>query len=468
MSREASADDIGPRLPDGTPVVSLIDVERREVSMRLFSDPAVFRAEQQWLFGRCWNIVGHESEISEPGDFVVRRIAGDSVIVCRDRDGAVNVLLNMCRHRGMEVCRSEAGNTKSFVCPFHGWRYSPDGRLTGVPYQKELFGAEHDRRSLGLRTARVAVYAGIIFANWDEEAPPLAEYLGDFRWYLDLVFNRSKSGLECVGAPQRWVVRANWKLPSEQFIGGDAYHFTYTHRSLVEMRTQHGDDRGMAEALRGALHGMSVSSRLGHGMRANRRRAGGSGVLAGPSALEAGPDVDLREWFEQIPPRGMPREMTDELFQTLSPGQLTALATYPPGPGGMFPNCGFNHANLRVHLPIGPDSFEMLNFVLVERDAPADFKAQVRKDMLYGFGTSGLAEQDDVEVWCSVQARAAGAMGSQLTMSYRSSIEQNPPDWWPGPEQVRCGYTREDAAWRFWLRYRDYLSGRPIGGQADD
>jgi hypothetical protein len=109
----------------------------------------------------------------------------------------------------------------------------------------------------------------------------------------------------------------------------------------------------------------------------------------------------------------------------------------------------------------------MLNFVLVEKGAPAEFKERVRKDMLYGFGTSGLAEQDDVEIWSSVQARASGHMGSQMTMSYAASIEQNPPDWWPGPEQVRIGYTREDAAWLFWLRYRDYLSGGPIGARAD-
>jgi phenylpropionate dioxygenase-like ring-hydroxylating dioxygenase large terminal subunit len=462
MRQAGRPERAGPTLSDGTPVASLIDVERREISLRLFSDPDVYRAEQQWLFGRCWNIVGHDSEIPHAGDYMVRRIANDAVIVSRDRDGDVNVVLNMCRHRGMEVCRSEFGSTTSFVCPYHGWRYGLDGSLIGVPYQKELYGAGLDKRALGLRRARVAMYAGIIFANWDPSAPSLEDFLGDFRWYLDLIFNRSKAGLECVGAPQRWVIRSNWKLPSEQFIGGDAYHFTSVHRSVVELRTQNGDQRSLSEALRGALHGMSISSRLGHGLRANRRRAGGSGVLAGPSALEATPDVDAREWFRELPPRGLPREMVGELFEKLTPGQITALLTYPPGPGGIFPNCGFNHANLRVHLPIGVDRFEMLNFVFVERDAPADYKAQIRKDMLFGFGTTGVAEQDDVEIWCSVQARASGYQGAQQTASYRSSLGHNPPEWWEGPEQVRCGYTKEDAAWLFWLRYRDYISGQPL------
>lgn len=452
----------GATLADGTRVASLIDVERREISMRLFSDPEVYRAEQRWLFGRCWNVVGHESEIPDAGDYVVRRIAGDSVIVSRDRDGEVHVLLNMCRHRGMQVCRADLGSATTFVCPYHGWRYSPDGKLVGVPYQHDLYGAALDKPSLGLRRARVATYAGIVFANWDPSAPPLEDFLGGFCWYLDLVFNRSKAGLECLGAPQRWVVRSNWKLPSEQFIGGDAYHFTSVHRSVVELRAQKGDRRSLSEALRGALDGMSISSPLGHGLRANRRRAAGRGILAGPSAREATPDVDAREWFRDLPPRGMPPEMIEELFEKLTPGQITALVTFPPGPGGIFPNCGFNHANLRVHVPLGADRFEMLNFVFVERDAPLAYKDQIRRDMLFGFGSTGVAEQDDVEIWCSVQDGASGYQGSQQTASYRSSLAANPPEWWEGPEQVRCGYTKEDAAWQYWQRYRDYVGGQPL------
>src|ERR1700761_4333878 len=93
---------VGAVLSDGTPGTSLIDVERREVSLRLFSDPEVYRAEQQFLFGRCWNVVGHESEIPNAGDFVRRRVADDSVIVSRDREGGINVMLNICTHRGMQ------------------------------------------------------------------------------------------------------------------------------------------------------------------------------------------------------------------------------------------------------------------------------------------------------------------------------------------------------------------------------
>src|SRR6202034_3331212 len=108
VTRDRSAESYaGPMLSDGTSVASLINLDRKTASLRLFSDPEVYEAEQRYLFGRCWNIVAHASEIPDAGDYVMRRIAGDSVIVTRDRDGEVSVLLNVCAHRGMQVCRSE-------------------------------------------------------------------------------------------------------------------------------------------------------------------------------------------------------------------------------------------------------------------------------------------------------------------------------------------------------------------------
>ncbi|MCU1359374.1 MAG: aromatic ring-hydroxylating dioxygenase subunit alpha, partial [Ilumatobacteraceae bacterium] len=106
----ATENFLGPVLSDGTTLASLIDVDKRQASLRLFSDPEVYRAEQQYLFGRSWNIVGHTTEIPNVGDFIMRHIAEDSVIVTRGREGEISVMLNVCTHRGMQVCRSEAGN----------------------------------------------------------------------------------------------------------------------------------------------------------------------------------------------------------------------------------------------------------------------------------------------------------------------------------------------------------------------
>jgi phenylpropionate dioxygenase-like ring-hydroxylating dioxygenase large terminal subunit len=89
----------------------MIDLQRGTVSREIFVSPEFFRDELERLFTRAWLFVGHESQIPNPGDFFVSRMGEESVILCRDAQGAVHVFLNSCRHRGMKVCRYEQGNT---------------------------------------------------------------------------------------------------------------------------------------------------------------------------------------------------------------------------------------------------------------------------------------------------------------------------------------------------------------------
>src|SRR5579862_6486276 len=97
-----------PILSDGTAVSKLIDLERHEVSMRVLSDPEIYDLELKHLFARAWTVLAHESEIPRPNDYVTRYIGEDNVIVVRDKQYKINVLLNVCTHRGMRVCRGDA------------------------------------------------------------------------------------------------------------------------------------------------------------------------------------------------------------------------------------------------------------------------------------------------------------------------------------------------------------------------
>src|ERR1700686_5031172 len=116
-------DTWSPVLSDGTSLADLIDVDRREVSLRLMDDPEVYELELDRIFGRTWTVIAHESEIPRPGDYLLRQLGDDPVIVIRGDDGSIDVLLNGCTHRGMQVCRAEWGNAKHFQCPYHGWMF---------------------------------------------------------------------------------------------------------------------------------------------------------------------------------------------------------------------------------------------------------------------------------------------------------------------------------------------------------
>ena len=104
------------------------------IPAHIYGDPEIFALERDRLFARSWVFLAHESEIPDPGDYVVRRVLADSFIVARDESGVVRVMFNMCLHRGMQVCRAEMGNASHFRCPYHAWTYRNDGRLAGLPF----------------------------------------------------------------------------------------------------------------------------------------------------------------------------------------------------------------------------------------------------------------------------------------------------------------------------------------------
>ncbi|MDH4076527.1 MAG: Rieske (2Fe-2S) protein, partial [Acidimicrobiia bacterium] len=117
----------------------LVDADAGLVSRDIFVSPEVYQRELDTLFTRAWLFVGHESQVANPGDFFTSRMGEESVILCRDKAGAVHAFLNSCRHRGMKVCRYDEGSTTLFTCPYHNWAYGLDGRLIGVPQFKQLY-----------------------------------------------------------------------------------------------------------------------------------------------------------------------------------------------------------------------------------------------------------------------------------------------------------------------------------------
>ena len=74
---------------------------------------------ERFFYRNHWCYVGLEAEIPNPGDFKRTAIGERSVILVRDQDGAINVVENVCAHRGMSFCRERHGNKKDFICSYH-------------------------------------------------------------------------------------------------------------------------------------------------------------------------------------------------------------------------------------------------------------------------------------------------------------------------------------------------------------
>lgn len=181
--------------------------------------------ELRSIFPSTWIFVGHESWLPESGDYLTEAIGTEPVVVVRD-GGHVRAYLNVCPHRGSLLVEGAGNCGRRLTCPYHGWIFELDGRLTGVPRQSQ-FPSQIDRASLGLREVGVDVWEGLIFVNVSADAPPLLEYLED----VPSLLADHNIGEMRLGARLDDQIRANWKLVMDNAICD--YHLLPVHGESI-------------------------------------------------------------------------------------------------------------------------------------------------------------------------------------------------------------------------------------------
>ena len=367
---------------------NVINVERGEVDRGIFTDEQIYQEELEKVFGRAWLMLCHESLMPNPNDFFLTYMGEDPVIVTRDSKGEVHAFLNMCRHRGNRVVRADDGNAKNFMCTYHGWTFSNEGKLVSVPGLQEAYYGELDVENLGLvSVAHLDTYAGFVFATWAEDAPSLEAYLGDMRWYLDLRFNRRDGGIVLVG-PTKWVIPNNWKNSADNFTG-DAYHAPLSHRSAtlarlaVGRRQTQSQSPGQATKPYESIGGNQVTSN-GHGQQAFR-----FDTAEEAERRRFDQDPVLTEYENSLLP-----ELERRMGYTRGRLMRTAHQT-------VFPNfSSLSGARpTRVWQPRGPFRTEVWAYWTLDREAPDEVKRRYRMNGIQSFGPSGMAEQDDMDNW---------------------------------------------------------------------
>ncbi len=145
---------------------------RQTLPARYYTDRSHFAREQARFFGDMWVCVARIEDLAAPGDYVLRDIAGESVIVTRDGTGGFRGFYNVCRHRGTRLCTEAKGHfTERIQCPYHAWTYGLDGRLVSAPHMDGTPGFCKD--DIALSAVHVDVWDGHVFANLSATPAPL-------------------------------------------------------------------------------------------------------------------------------------------------------------------------------------------------------------------------------------------------------------------------------------------------------
>jgi len=373
---------------------ALFDPKTGWLDRRVHSDAALYQLELERIFARGWNFMCHESQLPNVGDYFINYIGEDQVICVRGEDGAINVLLNTCRHRGNALCRAEQGRAKSFVCSYHGWNYGLDGRLIGVPGQSTYYRGDLDRSRLGLvKAAKVESYLGFYFATMAGDAPSLHDYLGDVgRTGLGMVC--ANGDVEVVDGIQKNVIDCNWKIAVDNLF--DWYHVAYSHASA-----------GAAGIFDPAaiLHPKDQMVMLGDYGQA----IGGPGLRKAEQAKIDRMSDAARAAYARSSESLFPRVRPAMARELMGPEGVRSM-----GHPNIFPNLWITlgGSQMCLRLPRGPSATELWWFTVVPKDMPAPLRQTVIRAATHLFGPAGLLEQDDGENW-SQSTRAASGFSSR-------------------------------------------------------
>jgi fatty-acyl-CoA synthase len=351
----------------------LIQADR--VHGSLYTDPAIFAEELERIWYRTWVFVGHVSELPEPGDYVVKSIGPQQVIMTRDKQGEIHMLLNRCAHRANLVCDAPRGNSNAFRCPYHGWTFSNTGKLLGYPFNSGYDGTDA-KKDLGLgRIPRIDIYQGFVFGSFATDGPTLREHLGAAADAFDRLVRLSPTGeIELTAGWVKHKVKANWKMLVENET--DGYHPQFVHASIFSV----------AKSGIGDLYGdksTAVSRDLGGGHTENDLR---------PEFRRIGQPLG---WFGTKPDRvpdyvtQMERAYGDQAREILIDGSPHVM---------VFPNLFIAEIQLFVIQPLTVDETVQHVTAVQFKDAP-DMNRRMLQQTIGSVGPAGFLLADDSEMY---------------------------------------------------------------------
>ena len=192
-----------------------------------YYDPSVYAAELEAIFSRTWQYVCHVSRLQAAGDYAVRDIGDQSVVVLRSADGQLRAYHNVCRHRAHRLLEGSGQTGTAIVCPYHNWTYRLSGELLSARHSAEV--EDFNVEEFCLHGVRVETFCGFVFVNLDDDAEPLLQGLEELEWEIREL---SPQLDELKLADYREIpIAANWKNSVENY--SECYHCPNRHPSLA-------------------------------------------------------------------------------------------------------------------------------------------------------------------------------------------------------------------------------------------
>ncbi len=401
----------------------------------VYTSQALYDREMDRIFrGDTWSFVALEAEIPSPGDYKRGYVGSVPVVISRAEDNTIAVFENRCAHRGAEFCRTNQGNAKEFVCPYHQWSYDLKGNLQGVPFKrgvnkqggmpKDFQTAQH-----GTRQLRVTTRNGVVFATYSDKTLPLEEYLTkEIVDEFDVTFSGKK--LKILGY-YRNELPCNWKMYHENLK--DPYHATLLHSFLVVF---------------GLLVAGNKSIMLADKEHGRHGYMGSAKPEEKYASVSADTKAEMRSFNDKL-------KLRDERFLEFvrefdSPWSVTMMTIWP----NLVVQREMNTLGVRQIIPNGPHSMIMQWTMFgYADDTPEMERHRLRQGNL--MGPAGFLGLEDNEAMKFVQEGLR-----------RSSTDINVLKLDPGNVGTSQGLISESCIRSLYEHYRDVMGIRVAGAAA--
>lgn len=212
------------------PVAELLQAATRPMEDARGMPPSVYTSaeflerELETIFAKEWVCVGRAEGLANPGDYLTYDLAGQPVVVIRDKSGQLRAFSNVCLHR-MSTIVEGTGNKRLLVCPYHAWTYDLEGRLRGAPFMTRTTG--FCKENYALPQIRCEEWLGWIYITLDKDRPSVASALGELQRMIAPY--QMENYVECFRETHVWDT--NWKVLAENFM--ESYHLPVCHAATV-------------------------------------------------------------------------------------------------------------------------------------------------------------------------------------------------------------------------------------------
>ena len=413
----------------------------------VYTDQAVFDLEMQRIWGKAWVFIGHESQVTKPGDFYTLDFAGMPAVMVRDKDNSINVLHNRCGHKGAKLVVKSCGHSARFTCPYHGWTYKLSGQLVGVPHQAgyENTGFDKSDPQYSMQVFRAETYRGFVFATLDQDMVPLKDWLGEAAITIDNLCDRAPEGeVEVAGGVLKFEHDCNWKLFTENL--NDTMHPMVVHKSVVDSANKYiaglpEDSPNRIEAEIIPPFGASYEKYEASGITGFNY---GHHFDGGKTSIHADYSVDPE--YKQAMVDSYGEDRTDEILGYNSHNTL------------YYPSVTFKSAvqNIRIVRPISVDKTVIETWSFRLKGAP---DSMLQRTLLYSrlINSNGsMVGADDLAIYLRVQQglKSGGSDWTEFHRNFGSDIET-------GNRRTNVGTSDLDMRTQF-RAWKHYMVGAPL------